>query len=109
VKGTRYVYDQLNANEEISKVWVHSELASAANTYQTFPQNIWQAIIKRTSEGNQRQMCQATQLSWVNNVLVFLAEANTAHVQHLATFQGNMKFWVAEHQRKVARLERELR
>jgi len=45
-EGTRYVYDQVNANQEIEEVWVCSELAAAANAYQTFTRNVWQAIIE---------------------------------------------------------------
>ena len=43
---TSYVYDRVNANEEIEEAWVRSELANAANTYQTLAQNVWQAIIE---------------------------------------------------------------
>jgi len=39
--GTRYVYDRVHANEEIAETWVRTELANAANAYQTLVQNIW--------------------------------------------------------------------
>jgi len=81
-EGTRYIYDRVNANEEIAENWVQTELA---NAYQTLVQNIWQAILERT-ESNQRQICQATQLTRVNDALAFLAEANIVRGQHLATF-----------------------
>jgi len=77
-EGTRYVYDRVNANEEIAEACVHSELANAANVYQTLAQNVWQAIMERTTDDNQRQICQATQLTRVNDALAFLNEANTA-------------------------------
>ena len=109
LEGTRYVYDRVNANEAIAEVWVRSELANAANAYQTLVQNVWQAILDRTQEDNQRQICQAMQLTRVNDALAFLAEANTARSQHLVTFQGNVELWAADHQRKVNRMERELR
>jgi len=109
LQGTRYVYDRVNANEEIADARVRSELANAANAYQTLAQNVWQAILERTQEENQRQICQATQLTRVNDALAFLAEANTARSQHLVTFQGNVELWAADHQRKVNRMERELR
>ena len=54
-------------------------------------------------------MCQATQLTRVNDALAFLAEANVARSQHLASIQGNVELWAAEHQAKVAYLETELR
>ena len=88
-ESTRYVYDWVHANEEIAEVWVRTELANAAKAYQTLAHNVWQAILERTDEDNQRQICQATQLTRVNDALAFLAEANTARSQHLATFQGN--------------------
>jgi len=108
-EGTRYVYDQVNANQEIEETWVRSELAAAANAYQTFTRNVWQTIIERTNESTERQVCQATQLARVNDALAFLGEANTARNQHLATFQGNVELWAAHHQQKVAELQQELR
>ena len=35
-EGTRYVYDRVQASENITKEWVRSELVVAANAYQTF-------------------------------------------------------------------------
>jgi len=54
-------------------------------------------------------MCQATQLTRVNDALSFLAEANKARNQHLANFQGNVELWAASHQNRVATLENQLR
>jgi len=90
-EGTRYVYDRINANEKIAEEWIRSELSSAANAYQSLASNIWQAILEHTSEANERQICQATQLARVNDSLSFLAEANAARNQHLANFQGNVE------------------
>jgi len=107
-EGTRYVYDRLNANQGIEEAWVRSELAAAANAYQTFTRNVWQAIIEKTNEATERQVCQAIQLSWVNDALSFLVEANMARNQHLATFQDNVELWAADHQQRVAELQQEL-
>jgi len=85
-EGIRYVYDRVNANEEIAETWARTELAHAANAYQSLAHNVWQAILEWTNEDNQRQICQATQLTHVNDALAFLAEANTARSPHLATF-----------------------
>jgi len=79
------------------------------NAYQSLARNVWQAIIERTNEANERQICQATQLTWVNDALSFLAEANMARNQHLANFQGNVELWGASHQNRVAALENQLR
>jgi len=108
-EGTRYIYDRVHTNEGIAETWVRIELANAANAYQTLAQNVWQAILERTDEDNQRQICQATQLTRVNDALAFLAEANAARSQHLATFQGNVELWAVDHQRKMTQVEEELR
>ena len=89
--GTRYVYDRMGANEELAEAWIRGEVATAANAYQTFAQNVWAAIIERTNEAAQQQIGQATQLSHINDALAFQAEANTARSEHLATFQGNVE------------------
>ena len=108
-EGNRYVYDRINTNEEITDAWVRTELAHAANAYQTLAEIVWQAIIERTVEDNQCQIYQATQLARVNDVLAFLGEANTARGQYLATFQGNVELWAADHQKKMAKVENELK
>jgi len=108
-EGTRYIYDRVNDNEKIAEEWVRSELSKAANAYQSLARNVWQAIIKRTNEANERQICQATQLARVNDALSFLAEANTARNQQLANFQGNVELWAAAYQNRVATLENQLR
>jgi len=105
---TRYVYDRVNANEKIAEEWIRSELSSAANAYQSLARNVWQAIIERTNEANERQICQATQLARINDAMSFLAEANTAQNQHLANFQGNVELWAAAHQNRVTTLENHL-
>jgi len=107
-QGTRYVYDRVAANEEIASEWVRNELAVAANAYQTFAREVWQAIIERTQETNQKQVLLAVQLTRVNDALAFLGEANIARNQHLATFQGNVELWAAEHQAQVKELENQL-
>jgi len=106
--GTRNIYHWVHANDEIAEAWVRTELANAANAYQMLAQNIWQAIRVRTNEDSQREICQATQLTHVNDVLAFLVEANVAQSQHLTTFQGNVELWSADHQRKMTQVEEEL-
>ena len=108
-EGTRYVYDRVNANEKIAEEWIRSELSNAANAYQSLARNVWQTIIECTNEANERQICQATRLTRVNDTLSFLAEANTARNQHLANFQGNVELWAAAHQNQVSALENQLR
>jgi len=107
--GTRYVYDRVSANEEVAEAWIRSELATAANAYQTFARGVWQAIIERTNEAAQQQIGQATQLARVNDALAFQAAANAARSEHLATFQGNVELWATEHQKRVEYMETQLR
>jgi hypothetical protein len=109
VDGTRYVYDRVSANEVIAEAWLRTELANAANAYQTFAREVWEAMIERTHEATQQQICQATQLTRINDALALQAEANLARSEHLATFQGNVELWASAHQHKVAALEQELR
>jgi len=96
--GTRYIYDRVNGNEKIAAEWIRSELSNAANMYKSLARIVWKAIIERTNEANERQICQATQLVWVNDALSFLTEANTARNQHLANFQGNVELWATARQ-----------
>jgi hypothetical protein len=105
VDGTRYVYDRVSANEEIAETWLRTELAVAANAYQTFAREVWQAIIENTQEATQRQIGQATQLARVNDALALQAEANVARSKYLATFQGNVELCANNYQRKVDTLE----
>ena len=106
--GTRYVYDRVSAHEKITEEWIRSELATMASTYQAFATEVWQAIIKQTQVTNQQQICQMTQLAWVNDSLSFLAETNVARSQHLANFQGNVELWASAHQDRVNMLEKQL-
>jgi len=107
-EGTRYVYDRLSANEQITGDWIRSELASTATAYQAFAQNVWGAIIERTREDTDKQAGQATQLARLNDSISFLAEANVARSQHLANFQGNVELWAEEHQKRIDYLEQQL-
>jgi len=107
-EGTRYVYDRLSANEQITGDWIRSELASTATAYQAFAQNGWGAIIERSREDTDKQAGQATQLARLNDSISFLAEANIARSQHLANFQGNVEVWAEEHQKRIDYLEQQL-
>jgi hypothetical protein len=107
--GCRYVYTQAQANSKIPEAWIRSELAVAANAYQTFSRQVWQGIIDHTQEAGLRQAHQATQLARLHDALAFLTETNVARNTHLATFQGNVETWAGEQQAKVSRLEQELK
>jgi len=73
-----YVYDRVHANEEIAEAWVCTELANAVNAYQMLVHNVWQAILERTDEDNQWQICQATQLSRTSRDRLLSAAAGAA-------------------------------
>jgi hypothetical protein len=44
-RGTQYIYEQAGHQQEASREWMHTELSRAANAYQTFSQEVWQAIV----------------------------------------------------------------
>jgi len=46
-QGTQYIYERMEAKEEIAEAWVRNELTTAANVYQLFTRQIWEAIIER--------------------------------------------------------------
>jgi len=104
-EGTRYVYDRVNANQEIEESWVRGELAAAASAYQTFTRHVWQAIIEKTNEATEKQVCQSMQLARVQDALSFLGEAHNARNEHIAAFQGNVESWARDHQDRVSALE----
>lgn len=81
----------------------------AANVYQTFARQVWEAIIDRTKEAEVQRLHQATQVAQMHDVFAFLGEANLARNQHLAVFQGNIEKWAADHQSKVNDLEKAAR
>jgi len=39
-QGMQYIYERMEAKEEIAEAWVRNELTAAANAYQTFTQQI---------------------------------------------------------------------
>jgi len=45
-QGAQYVYEQLESKELISGDWVMNELMVAANAYQAFTRQVWEAIIE---------------------------------------------------------------
>ena len=107
-QGTRYVYERIQAGEDIAEVWVRNELAAAANAYQTFARQVWQAIIERTAHADLRLAHQGTQLARLNDALAFLSETNVARNRHLAVFQGNVETWAKTQQDRIDALERQL-
>jgi len=106
-QGAQYVYEQLEAKELISGDWVRNELMVAANAYQAFTRQVWEAIIERTAQAEEQRMHQATQVTRMHDAVAFLSEANLARNTHLAEFQGNVEKWSANHQQKVDILERQ--
>jgi len=107
MQGAQYVYEQLDAKELISGEWVRNELMVAANAYQAFTRQVWEAIIDRTATVEVQRMHQATQITRMHDAVAFLSEANLARNTHLAEFQGNVEKWAADHQQKVETLERQ--
>jgi len=104
-QGANYVYERMQAQEEIAEEWVRSELMVAANAYQTFTRQIWEVIIERTQEAEVQRMHQQTQVTRMHDAIAFLGEANIARNQHFAVFQGNVEKWAEATEEKVQQLE----
>jgi len=97
----------MEAKEQISGEWVRNELMVAANTYQAFPRQVWEAIIKRSKTEEVQRMHEATQVAQMHDAVTFLLEANLTRNTHLMEFQGNVEKWAADHQQKVETLEQQ--
>jgi len=107
VHGAQYVYEQMEAKEQISGDWVRNELMVAANVYQALIRQVWEAIIERSKTEELQRMHKATQVARMHDAVAFLAEANLTRNAHLAEFQGNVEKWAANHQQKVETLEQQ--
>jgi len=79
----------------------------AANTYQTFTQQVWEAIIERSKTEEMQRMHKGTQVARMHDAVAFLSEANLTRNTHLMEFQGNVEKWPADHQQKVETFERQ--
>jgi len=106
-RGAQYVYEQMEAKEQISGDWVRNELMVSANAYQAFTRQVWKAIIEHSKTSDLHQVHKAIQVARMHNAVAFLSEANLARNVHLMEFQGNLEKWAADHQKKVETLERQ--
>jgi len=106
VHGAQYVYEQMEAKQQISGDWVRNELMVAANVYQAFTRQVWEAIIEHSKREEIQRMHKATQVARMHDAVAFLSEANLMRNTHLTEFQGKVEKWVADHQQKVETLER---
>jgi len=93
----QYVYERIEAKEQIADEWVTNELMVAANAYQTFARQVWEAIIEWTQKAEVQRLHQATQVTQMHDAVAFLGEANLARNRHLVEFQGNVEKWAANH------------
>jgi len=109
VQGAQYVYEQMEAKEQISGDWVRNKLMVSANAYQVFPRQVWEAIIEHSTTGDLHGVHEATQVARMHDTVAFLSEANLARNVHLMEFQGNVEKWAADHQKKVEILEQQRR
>jgi len=106
-KGAQYVYEQMEAKEQISGDWVRNELMVSANAYQAFTRQVWEAIIEHSKRSNLHRVHEVTQVARMHDAVAFLSEANLARNIHLMEFQGNVEKWAADHQRKVEMLKQQ--
>jgi len=108
-QGAQYVYEQMEAKEQISGDWVRNELMVSANAYQAFTRQVWEAIIEHSTTSDLHRVHEATQVAQMHDAVAFLSEANLARNVHLMEFKGNVEKWAADHQRKVEILEQQRR
>jgi hypothetical protein len=107
-RGTQYLYERTEANEAASHQWLQTELSNAANGYQTFSREVWQAILERTTETDLRTVHQATQVARLHDAVTFLSEANIARQANLTTFTDQVSQWATRQNEATARLQQEL-
>jgi len=105
--GAQYVYEQMEAKEQISGEWVRNELMVAANAYQAFTRQVLEAFIERSKTEEMQRMHEATQVARIHDAVAFLSEANLTRNTHLMEFQGNVEKWATDHQQKVETLEQQ--
>ena len=106
-QGAQYVYEQMEAKEQISGDLVRNELMVSTNAYQAFTRQVWEAIIEYSKMSDLHRVHEATQVARMHNAVAFLSEANLARNVHLMEFQGNVEKWAADHQWKVETLEQQ--
>jgi len=106
-QGAQYVYEQMEAKEQISGDWVRNELMVSTNAYQAFTRQVWEAIIEHSKTSDLHRVHEATQVARMHDAVAFLSEANLARNVHLMEFQGNVEKWAADHQQKVETLEQQ--
>jgi len=106
-QGAQYVYEQMEAKEQISGDRVRNELMVSANAYQAFTRQVWEAIIEHSTTSDLYRVHEATQVARMHDAVAFLWEANLARNVHLMEFKGNIEKWSADHQKKVETLEQQ--
>jgi len=106
-QGAQYVYEQMEAKEQISGDWVRNKLMVSANAYQAFTRQVWEAIIEHSKMSDLHRVHETTQVARMYDAVAFLAEANLARNVHLMEFQGNVEKWAADHQKNVETLEQQ--
>ena len=106
-QGAQYVYEQMEAKEQISGDWVRNELMVSANADLAFNRQVWEAIIEHSKTSDLHRVHKATQVARMQDTVAFLSEANLARNVHLMEFQGNVEKWAADHQKKVETLEQQ--
>jgi hypothetical protein len=107
-RGTLYIYQQTERQQNTSHEWIQSELMRAANAYQTFSREVWQAIMERTTEADPRANHQATQIVRLNDAMAFLTEANAARNHQLSEFMAQVSDWASCQNAATLHLQQEL-
>jgi hypothetical protein len=92
-EGTRYVYKVAQQGATASRDWLQTQLTNTANTYQTFQQDVWQAIIEKTQAADQVMQYQQIQIICMQDAIVFLHEVSLAWNENLERFRQKVTQW----------------
>jgi hypothetical protein len=98
LQGVRYIYEQSQADREISPEWIQTELMAAANASQQFTMQVWQGILTRNEEAGQQAIYQAMQTTRINDALSFLQTADLQRNQEQAIFHRRLTEWADRQQ-----------
>jgi hypothetical protein len=104
LQGVRYIYEQTQADAEISPEWMQTELMAAANASQQFTMQVWQGILTHNQEIGQQAIYQAIQTTRINNALSFLQTADLQRNQEQVLFYRRLTEWADRQQTTIRQL-----
>lgn len=103
-ESIRYIYEQAQADGRASHEWMQTELMAAANASQNFTLEVWQTIVAKSQETDQRTLYQTMQITRINDALTLLQTADLQRNQEQATFRQSLGDWAEKQQAATAQL-----